>query len=248
MHPIAQRADRKDAHSLPKRSKVFVCPMPLQALVGATKPAGQQKDTVMKLKLGITLSAVAVALAGCASDWTTDYEATVGADVSRDWRVTDVQVQVPDSLTVSNANSFAPSADIVWHGDPPGDRRAQVAEILKAGIEGGSANLNGSRPVTIVAALQNFHGVTPISVSQAPAAVHNIAYQVQVFDSTTGNAITESTYIQADLEAFTGAAAVVATQQGQTQKVRVTNHLSDVTRGWLGTGPDVRRTFGSFGR
>lgn len=201
----------------------------------------------MKKKLGITLAA-AVALAGCASDWTTDYEATVGPEVSRDWRVTDVQVQVPDSLTVSEVNSFAPDADIVWHGDPPGDRRSQVAEILKTGIEGGSSTLRGKRPVTIVAALQNFHGVTPMSVTRAPAAVHNIAYQIQVFDSETGDAITDSTFIQADLEAFTGAAAVVATQQGQTQKVRVTNHLTAVTRGWLGTGPDVRRTFGSFGR
>ena len=45
-----------------------------------------------------------------------------------------------------------------------------------------------------------------------------------------------------------GAAAVTAAMQGDTQRVRIVNHLARVTRGWLGVGPDQRRTFTSFGR
>lgn len=190
----------------------------------------------------------ALLLAGCSNKWEVAYEWGVDPVVAKTWNVTDVMSVAPGTLSVSNANTFAPNADIVWHGEPYGDRRAQVARILEEGITRGASALKGPRDVTIVANVRHFHSVTPASLAQAPGAVHNIRYVTQVLDSDTGEPLTEQEEISADLEAYVGAAAVTAAMQGDTQRVRIVNHLARVTRGWLGVGPDQRRTFTSFGR
>lgn len=187
-------------------------------------------------------------LASCSSNWATDYDSSVPADTSRNWRVASLDIRVPDTLTVSeNTALFAPNADIVWFGDPPGDRRAQVRAILRDGIGRGVDDLRGRQRVRMVVVLTQFHAVTPTAVNRAPSAVHNIAFAVQVFDMA-GNPLIEQQFIRADLEANVGVSAVVAAQQGQTQKVRITDHLERVMQGWLGIGPDPRRSFGSLGR
>lgn len=187
-------------------------------------------------------------LAGCAGTWRVDYDEGLDPEVTRTWRLHDVVTVVPESLSVSNANTLAPNADIVWHGEPFGDRRAQVAALVDEGITAGASELDGERPVTITAKVERFHGVTPAAVARAPAAVHNIRYVVQVFDAASGEPLTEPQTIMADLEAFVGPAAVAGAIQGQTQRNRIVAHLAAVTRGWLGFGPDQRRTFSGIGR
>lgn len=187
-------------------------------------------------------------LAGCAGQWKVDYAASPDPAVSRTWRLKEVIAIVPDSLKVSNANTFAPSGDIVWHGEPFGDRRAQVAKIFEEAISLGARELQGARPVTITAEVQRFHGVTPAAVARAPSAVHSIRYLIQVRDAATGSPLTEKVEIEADLEAYVGAAAIAAAIGGDTERVRVVSHIANVTRGWLGFGPDQRRTFSGIGR
>ncbi len=196
----------------------------------------------------IVLAAASALLAGCSGQWQVDYEDQIDPALSKSWHIHSVQVAVPPSLTVSNSNTYAPNADIVWHGDLSGNRREQVASILREGIQAGAAPLKGPRGVTIRAELEHFHAVTPAAVARAPAAVHNIAYVVQIYDDATGQALTQPERIQADLEAYVGAAAVTAAIQGQSQQVRIVDHIASVTRGWLGVGADQRRTFQSIGR
>ena len=187
-------------------------------------------------------------LGACAGRWTTDFDTQLTANVTRSWRVSAVDVTVPENLSVSNVNRVAPNADIVWHGEPEGDRRRQVGAIVEEGIARGASELSGPRAVTFSVTMQEFHAVTPAAVAIAPSAVHNISYMIQVFDTRTIQPVTQPIQVQADLPAFTGAAAIVAAQEGQTQKVRIVNHLTRVTRGWLGVGEDVRRDFSGFGR
>lgn len=188
------------------------------------------------------------ALAGCSGRWKVDYAEGLDPEVTRTWKLANVVASVPASLTVSNSNTYAPNADIVWHGEPFGDRRSQVAAIMDEGITRGASGLRGRRPVTIAARVLQFHAVTPAAVARAPAAVHNIKYAIQVSDATTGEALTTEQDISADLEAYVGAAAVTAAISGLTQKSRITDHIDLVTRGWLGFGQDQRRTFSSIGR
>lgn len=187
-------------------------------------------------------------LAACSGSWETSYDAPLDTGVTQSWTVRDVIVQIPESLTTTEENSYAPDADIVWHGEPFGDRRAQVAAIVDDGISQGAKPLRGNRPVNLVVTLRQFHALTPKARSLAPSAVHNISYTMQVVDARTGESITEPELILADLMAFTGSAAVEAVLQGETQKVRITRHLKNVTAGWLGIGPDPRQSFSSAGR
>jgi len=189
-----------------------------------------------------------LALAGCSSSWTVAYDDVTASKSPSNWHVHNVVVTVPGTLTQSDVNSFAPDADIVWHGELNGDRRTQVARIVRDGIFQGTRDLNGPRGVEIAVTLRHFHAVTPRAVSRAPGAVHNISYDIQVFDDITGEPITEQESISADLEAMVGHAAVVSAIEGRTQKVRIINHLERVTEGWLGIGPDVRGEFSGFGR
>ncbi len=46
-------------------------------------------------------------------------------------------IDVPRTLLVSEADVYVPLGDIVWHGDPPGDRYAQVAKLFDAGFVAG---------------------------------------------------------------------------------------------------------------
>lgn len=187
-------------------------------------------------------------LAGCSGTWNVDYDDAVDPEISKNWHVHAVQVAIPDNLTVSDANTYAPNADIVWHGELGGNRREQVASILTEGLSLGARPLKGPRGIRIHARLEHFHAVTPAAVARAPGAVHNIAYVIQVVDEASGQPLTPPERIQADLEAYVGAAAVTAAIQGQTQRVRIVDHIANVTRGWLGLGPDQRRTFQSVGR
>lgn len=196
----------------------------------------------------VVLAAACTFLVGCSGQWNVDYAAGVDPAISKTWHVHRIQVAIPPTLTVSDANTYAPNADIVWHGELGGNRREQVADILREGMTQASSTLSGPRGVTIRAELEHFHAVTPAAVARAPAAVHNIAYVIQVFDDETGAAITRPERIEADLEAYVGSAAITAAIQGQSQRVRIVDHIANVTRGWLGAGPDPRRTFQSIGR
>lgn len=196
----------------------------------------------------VVLTAALAFLAGCSGQWNVDYADGVDPAISKSWHLHRVQVIIPETLTVSDENSYAPNADIVWHGDLGGNRREQVASILRDGLIQGASSLSGPRGIAISARLEHFHAVTPAAVARAPAAVHNIAYVIQVFDDETGAPITEPERIEADLEAYVGSAAITAAIQGQSQRVRIVDHIANVTRGWLGAGPDQRRTFQSIGR
>ena len=74
--------------------------------------------------------AAILALAACGAVFKTDYDAPVDRAVSAQWRVASVEVDVPHTLTVSEARTLLPRADIVWREDPVGDRYAQVDQIM----------------------------------------------------------------------------------------------------------------------
>lgn len=187
-------------------------------------------------------------LSGCVSTFSVDYDAPVPVEVSRKWTVQNIIVNVPDSLTVAEAPSrLVPDADIVWHGDPPGNRRAQVARIVERGASVGVAGLTGNQPVVLELTVQQFHGVTPAALSRAPAAVHNIAFAAR-FVTPRGEPITKPVNLRADLDAIVGVAAILAAQQGNTQKYRVTNNIAKVIAGWVGTIEDPRQRFVALGR
>jgi len=197
-------------------------------------------------RLVVAVAAMA-GLAAC-SQWEVAYDEPVPADLSAKLRVVTVAVDVPATLRASEANQFAPDADIVWHGDLPGNRHAQVDAIVTNAARAAVRPMRGSKAARLNIVVNRFHGITPKTQYSAPSAVHNIAFTAQLTDARTGKPLTDPTLIRADLEALVGKAAIAAQSEGNTQKARVTSHIEAVLRGWLGVGPDIRGKFSGVGR
>ncbi len=197
----------------------------------------------------LLLSALALPLASCGASYVTDYGTGLDADVTRHWRVTAVNVDVPQSLTVSEEPLILPNADIVWReDDPKGDRHAQVAVILKQAIARAARGLHGRQPVALQARVTRFHALTleaerALSVS----GVHNIQFDIWAVDARTGAVLAGPTHVTADLPALSGAEMVAARARGETQKSQISAHVTATVAAWLGIGADVRGGFDRLG-
>ncbi len=180
--------------------------------------------------------------------WSTRFD-RIPQEVSQKWRCGRIFIDVPRSLTVSEEETWAPEADIVWRGDPPGDRYVQVHDILETAFEGGVGHLKGPRRVDFYVTAREFHSLTDKARYQLTrSGVHNIEFDVVVRDRRSGEQIGPKYTINADLPALNGKQARQADAEGHTQKVRVTNYLTNVVYSWLGYGVDQRRSFNRAGR
>ena len=147
--------------------------------------------------------------------------------VLSDVNVIAVNVNVPATLSVSEANRYYPGGDIVWREDPMGNRHEQVQTIVKAALEKGVAGLSGSRDVELDVVVSRFHALTE-KARYTVGGVHAIQFTLQVRDAETGVILSGPKKIVADFDALGGRAAIQAEANGNTQKVRITNHLAHV--------------------
>jgi len=195
---------------------------------------------------------VCLALAGAAPAhaglWHVKHSDQIAAQESNTWRPVSISIEVPRDLTVSEENALAPEADIVWRGELPGNRYAQVQRIFEDAAKRATAPMRGNRPVKIMIRVGHFHSVSERARAIAPSAVHNIMFAIQVFDARTGQKLTQVEVIQADLKAFTREKAVQAEVAGLTQRVRIVDHLAKVLASYMKQGPDQRHAFRSIGR
>ncbi|SLN12963.1 hypothetical protein PSA7680_00231 [Pseudoruegeria aquimaris] len=143
----------------------------------------------------------------------------------RDYNVVDLRVTVPRDLKVSEANSYYPRADIVWRGDAYGDRYQQVAAIFEEGMTRGAAAFKGSRDVIVDIRVTRFHSLTE-KTRYTIGGTHSIKFEMTVRDAKTGEVIEGPRRVSADLDGYGGQRAIEAERAGQTQKVRITDHLA----------------------
>lgn len=148
--------------------------------------------------------------------------------IASDFRVTKVNVVVPETLTVSEANGIKPRADIVWREDAYGDRHAQVKAIMEAGLKRGAKALSGQRPVVLDVQVVRFHAQTErVRYSSLPSE-HEIEFMLTVRDANTGEVLVPSHMVNATFHAYGGDEAVAADRAGITQKQRISGHLAGV--------------------
>ncbi len=188
-------------------SKVILGVVALAALTACVKPGEVTRAAAPNLELAT------------ASD--------IASQAVTAFNVTDVRVNVPRTLEVSEANTFKPKADIVWREDPLGDRYQQVEVILQAAFERGVTTLNEGRDVVLDIQLHEFHALTQ-RTRYTYGGTHAIRFSLTVLDGTTGAVLEPARVIQADLKAFGGGEALAAEARGETQKVRITDHLAKV--------------------
>lgn len=153
-------------------------------------------------------------------------------DVQRSYSLAGNTFSTVPGLDVSEAEGYYPFADVVWRGDPRGDRIAQIAAMFETAFDRNRSVLDGNQPVVVDIQLVRFHGVTN-QTRYTVGGVYNIVFNMTVRDARTGAVIEPARRVAANLDAPGGVVAVRLEESGQTQKVRVVDFLTGVLRGEL---------------
>ena len=190
-----------------------------------------------RLTIGAALIAVVVAASCAPRISSTDFVSGAGSTDAASWSLSDVEVVVSEAMKVNtNGNvRYPPAEQLVWWGDPPGDRKAQVAALMTDAAKAGAIDaLAGTRPVNVRIEVTQFHAMTPRArATNLQLGVHEIKFDIAVVDVATGEVLAEETGVNADMRAFSGPQAVAAEQSGQGQKIRIQTRVAQVVRSWL---------------
>lgn len=149
--------------------------------------------------------------------------------LSSQYDVVGLNINVPHTLRVSEANSFHPRADIVWHGDPYGDRYQQVAAIFRDAATAATGPMHQGRHVIVGIEVVRFHAVTD-KTRYTVGGVHDLRFLLTVSDADTGQVIDGPRLVVADVKAAGGQAAQAEDRAGRTQRVVVTERLTEALR------------------
>ncbi|OAN71361.1 hypothetical protein A8B82_03410 [Sulfitobacter sp. EhC04] len=144
-------------------------------------------------------------------------------------KVSAINVRVPGNLKVSEANVYYPRADIVWRGEPIGNRHAQVQKIFEQAFLHGTRDMQGTSDVVLDVEVTRFHSVTE-KTRYSVGGVHNMEFNLTVRSAATGLPLAPTRQVEANLPAFGGKQALEADRRGQTQIVRVSGYLAEVIR------------------
>lgn len=164
--------------------------------------------------------------------------ASGAVQVQQAYNVVRFDVDVPRQLEASEANLFYPVADIVWRGDPVGDRHAQVAALFEEAAERAARSLQGPNDVIVQIQLVRFHGVTE-KTRLSVGGNYNMVFMLQVADARTGAILEPARQVVANLDAPGGDVGRALMAAGQTETVRVVDHLTMVLMSELGANPGV---------
>jgi hypothetical protein len=143
------------------------------------------------------------------------------------YKVHRLTVRVPAELTVSEANRYLPNTDIVWREDPLGNRKKQVQKILTNAIVDGVSKIEEGHSVNMVVRLNTFHALTE-KARYTVGGIHRINFDYVLRDVETGQTLEYVQNFDTSLKAYGGSKAVAAVANGQTQKVRITSHISNL--------------------
>jgi hypothetical protein len=154
------------------------------------------------------------------------------------YAVREVRVEVPGALQVSEANLFYPVADIVWRGEPKGDRHVQVRSLFLEGFGFGTAGMDQGRPVIVEATVRRFHALTE-KTRYTVGGVYSIRFDLTVRDAETGAVIEGPRFVIADAPAAGGRKAIEEEAAGRTQRVAIIENLAQVIRRELSAVAEV---------
>jgi len=204
----------------------------------------------MKLVSLITVLGLGLGVSACGQvDTATrnmplDLPVTAVPEVAPAYKVAGYNIRVPETLRVSEAEIFYPLGDIVWRGDPMGDRYQQIKAIFEASIMNsgladgadmgatGDAALTAGVPVVVDIEVLRFHALTN-KARYTVGGMHSINFNLTLRDPETGDVVVPTRLIKGDLKAYGGQKAILAERRGQTQKVRITGYLAELIGGIL---------------
>lgn len=143
---------------------------------------------------------------------------------AQNWQVSALRVDVPGALTVSEANSIKPRADIVWREDPIGDRHQQVANVMTPPLEAAFSGLQGEVPVQVQLVVTRFHALTE-RTRYTFGGEHEVEFDLTVRHAETGALLHGPEHVDLTFRAFGGSEAIAAERQGIFQRDRIQARL-----------------------
>lgn len=206
------------------RLLLIVAVLGLSACVSGNDPATR----------GSMPSQTALAAANSTSAGSPALKAPAAVYLTAQYDVEAVRVIVPKSLTVSEANTYKPRADIVWRGEGFGDRHAQVEAIFEDAMALGTSALTNGQQVNLDIEVVRFHALTE-KTRYSFGGMHEMTFLLTVSDAATGAIIDGPRAVIADVKASGGAAAIAEEQAGRTQRVVTVDRLAQVIRQELAT-------------
>lgn len=144
-----------------------------------------------------------------------------------DWQVEAINIAVPESLTVSEANTIKPRSDIVWREDPvSGDRHQQVQALIHEAMEFALRPLTeeGATPVIVEMEVTRFHALTE-RARYTIGGEHEIEFLFTVRDAETGAALTGPIPVDLTFRALGGSRAIAAERDGIYQRDRIQSQI-----------------------
>lgn len=157
------------------------------------------------------------------------------SEVADLYSINRINIEVPRTLRVSEEDRYYPNADIVWRGEPIGDRYAQVEAIFRDGFANAASLLNGRQNAIVDVEVTRFHAVTERTRARI-GGTYSIAFNLQLRDARTGAVIQPARVVKADLRAPGGAEALANDAAGRTQRVVLVQHLGGVLLAELAKG------------
>lgn len=136
------------------------------------------------------------------------------------------EVHVPRELTVSEENQIYPWADIVWRGDPPGDRYDQIATIFDAATTELSSQMQTGAAVILDIEVRGFHALTE-KARYGYGGNYSISFDLALRDAATGVELRPAERINIVEPAAWGQQAADNEARGLTQKVVVTRLITE---------------------
>lgn len=145
------------------------------------------------------------------------------------YNVQAVSVRVPADLKVSEANVFYPIADIVWRGEPRGNRHQQVSAVVTEAFQRGTAAMVSGPAVAVEIEIVRFHCLTE-KTRYTVGGTHSLKFNLTVRDIATGAVIDGPRLVVADIPASGGTRAIAEDEAGRTQRVVIVERLAEVIR------------------
>ena len=219
-----------------------------QAKVDATG-VRQLEDRCVTTKSLFLVMTILVGLGGCDAFKSSRSDGLPLSEVKMDGRqpivssvaaesrysVTSIEVIIPETLVVSEANQFYPKADIVWRGDPPGDRLAQVKSIMDEGLASGASTLLQGPSVVVSVQLERFHALTE-KARYSVGGVHDVVFLLTVKDAETGVVLEGPRRVEIAIRAAGNDVAIAEDEAGRTQRVVIVEGVAEALRREL-SGP-----------
>jgi hypothetical protein len=137
--------------------------------------------------------------------------------VRQNWGFAELVVSVPRTLSVSEAHTFKPRADIVWREDPMGDRYQQVEGIMRGALEPALRPCRAMCPCKSSVEVARFHALTE-RARYTTGGQHEIEFVYVVRHAETGALLAGPETVDLTFRGYGGRRAVEAKQQGITQR------------------------------